>query len=227
MPSQDFPNHDPSIRLQRSASQLSRGNSLILKDETLRPGTDMSTMPGNPTASSPLAQSFEMSRSASQSGLYEDYTDTTGTVADGPLHRSPSAASMSRSNILRKQKSLSRRNSLKRSSSKRSVRAGSIGGITYDDTSGIDKRSVYYTPVPTSGAPTEILANRFQGMEPFILAVLLLMFPSLEKVSQRTNQLFPRGSKFVRKSCKAINQSLQCHWRSVCSTRISRRRRSW
>lgn len=51
---------------------------------------------------------------------------------------------------------------MKRSSS-RSARAGSIGGIMYDDTSGIDTKSVYYTPIPTSGSPVEILAARFQG----------------------------------------------------------------
>jgi hypothetical protein len=172
MPSQDRPSRDPSIRLQRTASQQSRPNTLTLNDDSLRrtaglQAADFSTLPGNPAATSPLAQSFEMSRSASHGPFRDDYTDISGPLGsqygDNSLRRSSSTASISRSNTLKKQKSLSRKSSLRRSNSKRSMRAGSIGGITYDDTSGVDKRSVYYTPVPTSGSPTNILANRFQG----------------------------------------------------------------
>jgi hypothetical protein len=172
MPSQERPTRDPSIRLQRSASQNSRPNSFALKNDSLRPvggiqTADFSSLSGNPAPTSPLAQSFEMSRSASYGLLQDDYTDISGPASsqhgDGAIRRSSSSASISRSNTLRKQKSLSRRSSLRRSNSKRSIRAGSIGGITYDDTTGVDKRSVYYTPIPTSGSPTDILANRFQG----------------------------------------------------------------
>jgi hypothetical protein len=95
--------------------------------------------------------------------LRDDFTDGSGSVYDGNLHRSPSTAGLGRSSTtLKKQKSLSRKSSLKRSGSRRSVRGGAIGGITYDDTSGVDTRSVFYTPIPTSGSPTDILANRFQ-----------------------------------------------------------------
>ena len=61
---------------------------------------------------------------------------------------------------LRKRGSLRKRDSLRRSNSKRSVTAGSIKGTREDDD---EYNSVYHTPVPTSGNPTDILANRFQG----------------------------------------------------------------
>jgi hypothetical protein len=112
-----------------------------------------------------------MSRSASRGPVQDniDYADMSVSgssqyaEANNTLQRTPSAASLGRGNTLKRKKSLSRRSSLRRSSSKRSVRAGSLGGITYDDTSGIDFKSVYYSPVPTAGSPTEVLANRFQG----------------------------------------------------------------
>lgn len=74
---------------------------------------------------------------------------------------SKSGTVVSRSNTLKKQKSLSRRTSLKRSGSKKSIAAGSIktmGGAENEE-----YNSIFHTPIPTSGTPTEILANRFQG----------------------------------------------------------------
>jgi hypothetical protein len=180
MPVKDSATRDPSIRLQRTASQLSRTNTLSLKDESLTsnaggvmmPMDYSNNVPSHPSMSSPLAQSFEQSRQ-SRGMLQDDHTDLSGSAGYGEgsttLQRSASAVSMSRSNTLKKQKSFGRKSSLKRSSSKRSVRAGSIGGITYDDTSGVNTRSVFYTPVPTSGSPTEVLANRFQGKSLFCL----------------------------------------------------------
>jgi hypothetical protein len=55
---------------------------------------------------------------------------------------------------------------MKRSGSRRSMHAGSIRGVTIDDQEhGYDREdSVFYTPVPTKGTPTEILAERFQSM---------------------------------------------------------------
>jgi hypothetical protein len=72
----------------------------------------------------------------------------------------------SRSGTLKKKGSLKRGSSLKRSGSRRSTRAGSIRGVDLDDNEhGYDREeSVFYTPVPTKGSPTEVLADRFQGM---------------------------------------------------------------
>lgn len=78
-------------------------------------------------------------------------------------NRSTGGTIVGRSNTLRKQKSLSRKTSLKKSASRKSLTAGSIKGV-HDDRPD-DYNSVFYTPVPTTGAPTDVLANRFQGTQ--------------------------------------------------------------
>jgi len=60
---------------------------------------------------------------------------------------------------------LKKKSSVKRSGSRRSMHAGSIRGVAIDDQEhGYERdESVFYTPVPTKGTPTEILADRFQS----------------------------------------------------------------
>lgn len=92
------------------------------------------------------------------------------------LNRSASSASTaynrdavtpSRSGTLKKKSSISRKSSLKRSGSRKSMTAGSIKGVGFaGDAAGFDPEdynSALFTPIPTTGSPTEILANRFQG----------------------------------------------------------------
>jgi hypothetical protein len=73
----------------------------------------------------------------------------------------------SRGGTLKKKASLRRTGSLKRSSSKRSSRAGSVRSLALGDKEkygeGEEFNSAFYTPVPTSGSPTDVLSNRFQG----------------------------------------------------------------
>ena len=109
----------------------------------------------------------------------EDFdTRTRGSsILDGDVpQRSASRASRAstinqgsapaRSGTLKKKGSIKRSGSLKRSGSRKSVRAGSIRGVSVDGhENGYDREdSVFYTPVPTKGSPTEILADRFQSM---------------------------------------------------------------
>ena len=74
----------------------------------------------------------------------------------------------SRGGTLKKKASLHKSSSLKRTASKRSSYAGSVRSLQlgekekYGETE--ETNSVFYCPVPTSGNPTELLANRFQGM---------------------------------------------------------------
>ena len=88
------------------------------------------------------------------------------------LDRSASSASTaaggpSRSGTLKKRQSVSRKTSLKRSGSRKSLRAGSTKGVAHGDrTDDHEYNSAFYTPIPTSSSPTEILANRFQGESP-------------------------------------------------------------
>ncbi|KAH7393841.1 hypothetical protein DE146DRAFT_616455 [Phaeosphaeria sp. MPI-PUGE-AT-0046c] len=118
-------------------------------------------------------------------GRFEEEFDapTRGhSVLDGDLpQRSASRASRgsttlnqgstpSRSGTLKKKGSVKRNSSLKRSGSRRSMHAGSIRGVTIDDQEhGYDREdSVFYTPVPTKGSPTEVLAERFQTWRKFL-----------------------------------------------------------
>lgn len=65
----------------------------------------------------------------------------------------------SRNNTLTKKASLKKRASLRRSKSGRSLKAGSMRAEGAED----DFNSVFYTPIPTKGSPTDVLADRFQG----------------------------------------------------------------
>lgn len=73
----------------------------------------------------------------------------------------------SRGNTLKKKSSLRRNASLGRSGSRRSMKAGSVRSLALQSTSDPDEaNSAFYCPVPTSGSPTEVLANRFNGERP-------------------------------------------------------------
>jgi len=70
----------------------------------------------------------------------------------------------SRGGTLKKKASLRRTGSMKRSSSRRSSRAGSVRSLALQPAGDEDEtHSAFYCPVPTTGNPTEILANRFQA----------------------------------------------------------------
>lgn len=85
------------------------------------------------------------------------------------MSRNSAAATPSRSGTLRKKASLSKKGSLRRNGSRRSMRAGSVRSLSlgerekYNDAPE-DANSAFAIPIPTDGNPTEVLANRFQGM---------------------------------------------------------------
>ncbi|KAI1810807.1 hypothetical protein GGS20DRAFT_565783 [Poronia punctata] len=83
------------------------------------------------------------------------------TTGDGT---SAHGISLARGNTLKKKNSLRRNASLKRSSSRRSMKAGSVKSLALQSSHEPDEvHSVFYCPVPTSGAPTDVLAQRFQA----------------------------------------------------------------
>lgn len=70
---------------------------------------------------------------------------------------------VSRNNTLKKRSSVRRNGSLGRSSSRRSMKAGSVRSLALQSNADEDEmHSAFYCPVPTKGNPTEALANRFQ-----------------------------------------------------------------
>jgi hypothetical protein len=65
--------------------------------------------------------------------------------------------------------------SMVRSSSRRSARAGSVKSLILQTATDPDElHSAFYCPVPTTGAPTDVLAARFQSM----LLPILIPIPS-------------------------------------------------
>ncbi|KAK3384743.1 hypothetical protein B0H63DRAFT_169253 [Podospora didyma] len=87
---------------------------------------------------------------------------------------------LSRGNTLKKKASLRRGGSLKRSSSRRSMKAGSVRSLAFQSTTDQDEvHSAFYCPVPTAGNPTEVLANRFQAWRK-ILKDLITYFREIQ-----------------------------------------------
>ena len=149
---------------------------------------------GNPSASmtSPLGQSMGQQGFGGQ--FHEDFdaaarpnsviSGTQGTA----INRSASSASTavahgqtnnqgipSRNNTLKKKSSMRRSTgatgSLKRSGSRKSLTAGSIRGVGGGNETE-DFNSAFYTPVPTQGSPTDILANRFQSWRQLLKSLI-------------------------------------------------------
>ena len=127
---------------------------------------------GAPVESSLLAQSAQHENvDLSKSFQNESTTMDQGTPPE--LLRSASQMSQSqtqtpsRGGTLKKKSSLKRTGSLIRTTSKRSSHAGSVRSVALGEKEKHgqgENNSVFYCPVPTSGNPTELLANRFQCM---------------------------------------------------------------
>ncbi|UJO23368.1 Phosphatidylinositol 4,5-bisphosphate-binding protein SLM1 [Fulvia fulva] len=136
---------------------------------------------GNPTQSSPLGQSA-MQNHGLHNEHYDESNPASSVAGDGSLNRSASRASqsttaigaggVSRNNTLKKKSSVRRTSSLKRSGSKRSLRAGSIKAYGDGLADNENFNSPFFTPVPTTGTPTEILANRFQAWRQLLKSLI-------------------------------------------------------
>jgi hypothetical protein len=137
---------------------------------------------GNPNPVSPLSQSLNNNNPGSYQEEFGSSRRNSSVVdQDGSarLARANSTSSTAvpssapaRSNTLKKRNSIRRTSStLKRSSSKRSLKAGSLAGFGGVD-SDKDFNSAFSTPIPTQGTPTEILANRFQAWRQLLKSLI-------------------------------------------------------
>lgn len=123
----------------------------------------------------------------------------SSTIGEGDTHHATSTMSQSqtltpsRGGTLKKRQSLSRKNSLKRSGSRKESRPGSVKSLTFaEDVGGlgVEMNSAFFTPVPTTGSPTEILANRFQVWRK-VLKDLITYFRDIQKsYDARSKSLF-------------------------------------
>jgi hypothetical protein len=150
----------------------SRPNSYLASGSILP--SDLNVGQGGMPDHSPLSHSarFHEDFSASRRG-----SSLLDSGVGGDLQRSDSQMSQShtltpsRGGTLRKKPSLSKKGSLRKSNSRKSSRAGSVRSLVlgekekYSSTGGEDANNAFYVPIPTTGSPTDILANRFQGMQ--------------------------------------------------------------
>jgi hypothetical protein len=166
-----------------SQQQFERGygnTSAARSQQNLTIGTSTTEFGSNPANQSPLDQAS--SNAARNYGKFNEEWDASqrgSSIADGGIHRSASAMSHgdtlipSRGGTLKKKASLKRGVSLKRNGSRRSSRAGSVRSLALQPEPHDEMHSAFFSPVPTMGNPTEILANRFSGRYPIIPTLLL------------------------------------------------------
>ncbi|KAG8162701.1 hypothetical protein KVR01_007179 [Diaporthe batatas] len=106
-----------------------------------------------PRRNNTMASSIQRSNSFSGS--------TSGSLGGGLDGHS--SVQVSRNNTLKKRSSLRRASSMRRSGSRRSMKAGSVRSLALQSNPDDDGlHSAFHCPVPTTGNPTEALANRFQ-----------------------------------------------------------------
>ncbi|WPG97925.1 Phosphatidylinositol 4,5-bisphosphate-binding protein SLM2, protein [Acrodontium crateriforme] len=132
---------------------------------------DMSSpVQGNPSYSSPLSQSAAQQNSVLGSEDF-DNSHRDAVFADNSSPMPPRSVSRASTSVPSRSNTLKKKSSMKRSGSKKSLRAGSISGLGGDhDDEGF--HSAFYTPIPTQGSPTEVLANRFQAWRQLLKSLI-------------------------------------------------------
>ena len=134
---------------------------------------------GAPNEASPLSKSLEQRPHGEvdedfEAGVTQQGSSTVEGDSSGGLRRGNSTMSQShtltpsRGGTLKKKQSLKKKASVRRSASGKSSRPGSIKSFRSDQEAytgdQAEMNNAFFTPVPTTGNPTEILANRFQGI---------------------------------------------------------------
>ncbi|KAH8701870.1 PH domain protein [Talaromyces proteolyticus] len=188
-PSQDGYDHipmpnDPS-QLSRMGSG-SRPNSYVAN--SIVPTEFAVSQPAHLPDQSPLGYTSRFNEDMDISRRGSAVVDGFAGVGGSSLQRSDSQMSHnsvlpSRGGTLKKKPSLSRKGSLKRSGSRRSLRAGSVRSLNLGEKEkygGDDPSSAFYVPIPTTGSPTDELAHRFQSWRK-VLKDLIVFFKEIQK----------------------------------------------
>lgn len=150
---------------------------------------------GAPNEASPLSKSVEQRQYGEldedfDTGVTQQGSSTLGGDSSGGLRRGNSTISQShtltpsRGGTLKKKQSLKKKGSLRRSASAKSSRPGSIRSFRSDQEAYAgdhgEMNNAFFTPVPTTGSPTDILANRFQAWRK-VLKDLITYFRDIQK----------------------------------------------
>jgi len=157
----------PAVTSRQSQQQVDRGYAYSSE------GMDEHTANGRHPVSGIAANDFSpvaQTNSVQQYGKFHEDWDASqrgSSIIDGDRsysHRAPSVMSHSDQQVLPKRGgTLKKKASLRRSGSRRSSRAGSVRSLALQPEPTDQLHSAFYTPVPTTGNPTEHLANRFTG----------------------------------------------------------------
>lgn len=215
---------------------LSRSHSQRLVDAQTRP---LSYVGGDPTGveahdySSGVPQTTSMlSQSVGQDERpLNDAASSSGMQRSNSQMSQSATAIPSRGGTLKKKSSMNRTGSMKRSGSKRSSYAGSVRSMRlgekekYEPTE--EQNSAFYCPVPISGSPTDLLADRFQGKLQCRNTVRQgkLTITSMAKGSERLDQLLPRSAKVVRSKSKVDSLSVECNQQHIDAKQLYDQRR--
>lgn len=177
------PSHDGygSIPNVNDPTQLNRGYGY---QTSSRPNSYLASGTGGPSElnlaahggvrdHSPLSHSARFHEDFGASRRGSSLVDGSGGAGDLPRSDSQMSQSHtltpSRGGTLKKKPSLGKKGSLRKSGSRKSSRAGSVRSMflgekeKYSSAGGDDPNNAFYVPIPTTGSPTDILANRFQG----------------------------------------------------------------
>ena len=193
--------------------------------------------------SDPLAHSNLHNQSVHLDGNTMVGHPGSSTAGESDTHNVTSTMSQShtltpsRGGTLKKRQSLSRKNSLKRTGSRKDSRPASVKSLTFaDDVGGYgsEMTSAFFTPVPTTGSPTEILANRFQGRFRFADHMeqlqkghaLIRLTVSLAEGAQRSDHLLSGHPKILRRPLQISLYNLKCHYEHPYSSPLRIRRRN-
>lgn len=213
-PSQSIRSRANSQRIVSGASAsghgaLSRSNSQRMVSTGSRP---VSRAGGDATGVQVTDHHPGSAQDATTSALTQpDYHEehSRHDAASG-LQRSNSQMSQSatavpsRGNTLKKKASLRGVGSVRRSGSRKSSYAGSVRSMQLGEKEKYEPseehNSAFYCPVPTTGSPTDLLADRFQGKraQNAVRPFPSLTFHSMEKGLERPHQLFPRLAEVLR-----------------------------
>lgn len=163
-----------SVQGQNQAPVLSRSNTQRSGHAGSRPMSYVAGEGANSETGNRNSMIQRETSELSQGGFVNDEDHIPLNDASSGLNRSNSQASQSgttipsRGGTLKKKASLKKSGSLKRSASKKSSYAGSVRSLRLGEKEKYEPNpehnSVFYCPVPTTGSPTDLLADRFQGM---------------------------------------------------------------
>ncbi|CAN8104734.1 unnamed protein product [Discula destructiva] len=199
LPSSDIPNHP--YQQQRSQPTTTRANEPLQDSNHLH-----APAPTRPTAKfneewdasergssiidTPLPNHHgPQKHNMSSIQRSNSFSGSTKSGRGGDLDGT-SSIQLSRGNTLKKKSSLRRNGSLGRSGSRRSMKAGSVRSLALQSNADEDEmHSAFYCPVPTTGNPTEALANRFQSWRK-ILKDIITYFKEVQNFyEQRSKSL--------------------------------------